>query len=397
MLEQLRDSVKHLGRPQWRPMLTYLANLHEESLHPPCIDLPYRWEEIAPGSSLGVQFGSWDTVHIALDAVASDPQHALYQILNLITLQQYDGMLPSTVRFLENRFHIATKTTFPPLWPAAIQDYIELTKNLEPLKKAMQALEKQIDWFEHHRRAEGGGFYYLDYLDRFWESGVEEGVRYEGEHAHIQPLGCIDATSHLFFMYVHAAAWSELLGQNNNQWMLKAKEVMDFIQTKLFDKEIGFFFDRWVVGDGEMRRLSFEGLWPLIVGAATFEQAQRLIDDHLIEPTRFLSEHPLATVAQCDPYFDYWGWRGPVRNSMTYWAARGCYRYGRHDAAAVLLERALNQTERQFEATGKLWEFYHPHGGSPLTLTRDRRMAPIQDYLGHNPLIAMAQLWEILS
>ena len=82
---------------------------------------------------------------------------------------------------------------------------------------------------------------------------------------------------------------------------------------------------------------------------------------------------------------------------MTLWAAKGCLRYGRTDAAVVLLEKALDATEEQFEKTGTLWEFYHPLGGDPRTLLRQNKSdasAPIEDYLGHNPLIAMADLWE---
>ena len=83
---------------------------------------------------------------------------------------------------------------------------------------------------------------------------------------------------------------------------------------------------------------------------------------------------------------------------MTYWAARGCLRYDRKDAARLLLERALDETAFQFQGTGTVWEFYHPYGGDPMSLKRKPQTsynAPCRDYLGHNPLIAMARLYEM--
>jgi len=98
-----------------------------------------------------------------------------------------------------------------------------------------------------------------------------------------------------------------------------------------------------------------------------------------------------------EPKFELRMWRGPTWNSMTYWAARGCLEYGRADAAHVLSERALDASARQFERTGTVWEFYHPHGGRPEDLQRKPQTpynTPCADYLGHNPLIALARLWE---
>jgi hypothetical protein len=82
---------------------------------------------------------------------------------------------------------------------------------------------------------------------------------------------------------------------------------------------------------------------------------------------------------------------------MSYWAARGCVRYGYFEAAQRLLETALDATAKQFERTGTIWEFYHPHGGEPETLQRKPQTkynTPFHDYLGHNPLLAMARLYQ---
>ena len=135
----------------------------------------------------------------------------------------------------------------------------------------------------------------------------------------------------------------------------------------------------------------------MVVGAATPEQAQRVIDENLLNPHRFFSAHPVSTVGVEDPLFELRMWRGPTWNSMTYWAARGCLRYDRPDAARVLVEKALDAVSAQFDRTGTVWEFYHPHGGNPEDVLRKPQTqfnTPCRDYLGHNPLIAMARLWN---
>ena len=57
----------------------------------------------------------------------------------------------------------------------------------------------------------------------------------------------------------------------------------------------------------------------------------------------------------------------------------------------------LDASAAQFERTGTIWEFYDPHGGHPEALQRKPHTpfnAPCRDYLGHNPLIAMARLYD---
>jgi len=74
--------------------------------------------------------------------------------------------------------------------------------------------------------------------------------------------------------------------------------------------------------------------------------------------------------------------------------------YDRKDAALKLLERALDATAKVFDETGTIWEFYHPLSGNPELLQRKPHTdynTPFKDYLGHNPVIAMARLYELIN
>jgi glycogen debranching enzyme len=395
MMDRLKDEVQRIGKPSWRPMLAYVARLHERSTHPPRPPFPHPWEEIGPGYCYGPAFGHWDIIHAVLDVLPAEPAHARAQLLNNLAAQQKDGLVPGAIWMRDEEPRWSTDSGHPPLWPFALQEYTDLLGTDDLLKSCYEPLLRQINWFERHRHAEGPGFYYTDILNRTWESGVDEGVRFD--RAQPGPFACIDATSHLYALYQAAADWAEVIGRDPTTAQERATRLRSYLQNELYDPASGFFYDAWAIQDPARQPRCFEGMWPVVVGAAAPDQAQRVIDEHLLNPDRFFTLHPICTVAHTDPSFELRMWRGPTWNSMTYWAARGCLRYRRPDAARRLVERALDASAAQFERTGTIWEFYHPHGGDPQELARKPHTpynTPCPDYLGHNPLIAMARIYD---
>ena len=379
----------------WQPMLRYLAGLHGKSVFPAQGHLKHPYEAIGPGYQGGRVFGHIDLTHERLDTLKASPAHVRDQIRNELAGQQEDGLIPGVVTF-DRKGEPSWKRGkgFPPLWVVAADECFRITGDKVLLAECRDALIRQIGWFERERTAPGGGFYYLDVVQKTWESGMDEGVRYDERPP--APAACVDATAHVFMLYDHTARWSRALGQSATPWEDKAKALQAFVQTELWDPETGFFYDRWTAHDAARRHLAFEGMWPVVAGAATPEQARRVIDEHLLNPKEFFTPHPIATVAVNDPKFELRMWRGPAWNCMTYWAARGCFRYGRKDAAAKLLGAALDATAADFARTGTIWEFYHPQLGEAKDLYRKAkgRHMPCDDYIGHNPLFAMADLWS---
>lgn len=383
------------SKKSWRPMLLYLAELHGKSVHPPIAHFQYPYEDIGPGYQNGMAFGHIDLTHERLDTVRALPEHVRNQTRNELKGQQADGLVPGVINFTaDGKPSWKDFKGFPPIWPAAVDAYVEATADTDFLKECLAALLRQIGWFETKRAVPGDGFYYLDALQPTWESGMDEGIRYDERPS--GPAACIDACSHVFGMYDHAARWSQKLSQPADKWQEKAKALQSLIQSKLWNDESGFFYDTWTVNSAAGRHWAFEGMWPVVVGAATAEQARRVIDKHLLNPQEFFTPHPISTVGVNDSKFELRMWRGPAWNCMTYWAARGCVRYGERAAARKLLEAALDVTAIQFERTGTIWEFYHPFLGEQEKLFRkpSGRRIPCRDYLGHNPLFAMADLWR---
>jgi putative isomerase len=399
--ENLISKAGHLGKHEWQPMLKYIAELHMKSTHPAVYPFIYEWEEIGPGYIFGPAFGHWDIIHQSLDVMSFFPEHALHQLLNNIKNQEPNGLIPGSIWMPgppSGRDTVKWSKSdqgHPPVWVVAVQDYIELTADKSRLPDFFTALVRQITWFENNRKADYEGYYYNDILLKKWESGVDEGIRFD--NTGMGKWACIDATSHVYQLYNYAFLWAKELGIDSEFFIKRKNELLKFIQEKLYVSNEAMFYDSWAVTDTSLRCLAYENLWPLIVGAATKQQANKLIDLYILNPDVFMTDHPISTVGKNDPKFELRLWRGPSWNSMTYWVARGCLIYGRKDAAKILLEKALDDTARQFEKTGTIWEFYHPFAGDPADLKRKpqtKRNMPCSEYLGHNPLIAMAVMYD---
>jgi putative isomerase len=336
-----------------------------------------------------------------LDVISFFPQHALHQLLNDIKNQEPNGLIPGSIWMPglpsgRNSVTWSKKDAgHPPVWVVAVQDYMDITNDKSNLPDFFSALVRQITWFENSRKAESEGFYYNDILLKQWESGVDEGIRFD--KTDFGKWACIDATSHVYQLYHYAALWSKELGIDPEFYKKRESELLKFIQNDLYTSEEAIFYDIWAIKDKSLRNMAYENLWPLMVGAATKEQADRLIDRYILNPEVFFTTHPISSVGKNDPKFELRCWRGPAWNSMTYWVARGCLSYNRKDAAKLLLEKALDDSARQFEKTGTIWEFYHPFGGNPSDVKRKpqtNRNMPCTEYLGHNPLIAMAVMYD---
>jgi len=406
----LMKESQSIGKPQWRPMLKYLAVLHQKSTHPPVWPFKNEWEEIGPGYVYGPAFGHIDLVHEVIDVMPSFPEHALNQLKNNLENQEAWGLVPGAIWMagslnapgIQNGTGAGKDSAgwnretqgHPPIWVIAADDYIRLIGDNKEILGFYTALIRQLAWFENNRRADGEGYFYNDILTKLWESGTDRGIRFdlpvEGKPA------CIDATCHVYMLYKMALKWQKELGISDPVSLKRFQVLEKFIQDDLYDKEKGMFFDRWAIKDKSLQTYAMETFIPIVVGAATREQANRLIDECLLDTANFLTVHPVPTVGKRDPKFELRMWRGPSWNCMTYWIARGCMNYGRDDAARVLLERALDDSALQFEKTGTIWEFYHPFGGDQNSLKRKpgKFDKPCRDYLGHNPFFAMTRMYE---
>jgi putative isomerase len=397
-------------KPEWAAPMDYVAELTQRSIHPAEPPFAHEWLENGPGYCYGPAFGHYDIVHQVLDIAPLLPEIARKQMLNLLSLQRQDGSIPfvwmgenPTRSWLPPKTPMATRLKdaqrFPPLWPAGVEACLRVEANAELLERAYEAVCRTLARFDAVRKSADGGYYYADIHGKGdWESGTDQGIRFQNPPP--EPAACVDATSHIYWCQRFAAEWARRLGKSAEVHDQALERLGKLIQTTFFCEETAWFHDSWAVKEPKRRHYAFEGMWPIVVGAASASQARQALEQTLLNPERFNTPHPIATIARCDPAFKLRMLHGPAWNSFTLWAVEGCLKYGQRSGARQLLEKALDGTAAQFKRTGTVWEFYHPLGGEPETLERKpgrTQKGPCRDYLGHNPLRAMARLWAGLG
>ena len=399
MFENSAKAIERDCQEKWKPLLLATLALCERCMRSPseAIDhtFPHPWMELGPGYVYGPAFGHWDIVHSSFNLVRDDPDEAVRQLENDLSLLCDDGRLIGAIFFRNARREDNSIITHPPLWVFLADELFRLHGDTALLRTCLTALTKQIAWFERERQTEDGGFYYHDvHAKRLWECGVDESIRYKDLAPCVK--ACIDATAHVYALYDNAYRWSVILGCEQEEYKAKREALGEYIRTRMYNEGTGWFYDEFATTEERELVEAIDGAWPMVVGACNEEQARRVVE-HLMSEELFFTEHPLAMVAISSPRFKPQMWQGCAFNSFTFWFAYGMYKNGFYAECKRVIERALDATARAYEETGKLWEFYHPEGLSPLAAARKPHTpfnTPCPDYIGHNPLLALYHLHE---
>ena len=389
--------LKEAERPEysrWQRLLRHLALLHESSMYDhPSSPAPYPLETLGPGYYFNPAFSHWDLTYSLLDSCPVMPEHTLRQLENMLCFQREDGSLAGAIFFRGVDPVPHSYSNFPPVWPLAVDDYSRTTGSDRAVKLAIEPLLRQLAYFERERQADGYGFFYNDTVEpKSWESGIDDSVRCEI----VQERGkfpCVDATCHIRFCYDAASRYLTMLGRDGSEFAKKRDALDELIRTRFYSDETGYFHDGYLLDRGIKYR-ALTGVWALTCGAATEEQANRVIDESLLDPERFFTAHPLPFIAANEPGFALRMWRGGAWNSWTYMAILGCLRYNRKDAAVKIAEKALDMSLKAYERSGAIWEFYHPFGDHPSAMGRKKPpyQTPAREYCGQNPLFALARI-----
>jgi hypothetical protein len=145
-----------------------------------------------------------------------------------------------------------------------------------------------------------------------------------------------------------------------------ARVLAKTINTVFWDTKDGFYYDRNEKTGQQIRVKSIVGFLPLWAGIASPEQAQRLVQDHLLNTNEFWLSYPIATYAKTQPDF-YEGvkstecnWRGNAWIPTNYMIFHGLLQYGYNDVARQL---ALRTFEMVLDRNSVTREFYNSDTG----------------------------------
>lgn len=222
-----------------------------------------------------------------------------------------------------------------------------------------------------------------------WESGMDNAPRFDDDDS-VQVLKnrngkgevigyslsqeSVDLNAYLYAEKVFLSKMAALqqLDKAASEWSTQADKLKTQIQTKMFDKQNGFFYD--LRFDGAQSELlieagkGVEGWIPLWAEAATPEQAKIMVDRHLSDK-QFSTKIPFPTVSADSPNFaatQYW--RGPVWLDQALFGLLGLEKYGYTTQAETLATRLVEQGEGIL-TQAPIRENYDPLTGDGLHCT----------------------------
>lgn len=322
---------------------------------------------------------SWDAWQIASGNVLYNPEGAKGDMLALFDYQAENGMVPDFIGY--NKARNNWRDSKPPVASWGAMNVYRATEDRAFLEDIFGKLYKFHQWWYAERDHDRNGICEYGSTDgtliaAAWESGMDNGVRFddtemlkndaEGAWSMNQENICLNS-----FLYVDKLTLAEMaviLGKQElaDQLKKEAEQVKQYVQTKMFDDETGFFYDVRL-GTGEpVKVMGAEGWLPLWAGIATPEQAER-VKNIMMDEKHFNAYLPLGTLDVSHPALrptrGYW--RGPVWFNQVYFGITGLQRYGYTKEADYLTRKFMTHAQGLM-TDGPIHENYNPLTGEAL-------------------------------
>jgi hypothetical protein len=345
--------------------------------------VPFRYTRPSPGRYPWQWF--WDSCFAAIVWRRFDLGRPRAELESLLAAQRPDGFIGHTIFWdrpvswsrlpfynVASRSAFQTETIQPPLlawaWRMAVGDPAE-----EP------RIGRQMEWLAAHRDLEGDGLLWIVQPD---ESGLDASPKFD-------PVWGWRANGHLGFPLL--VRRNRRLGFDarrirerggpvlcevlvNTMWSLSLQAMGSPSATpalveRLWDERLGLFLDEAAPGGERPAIATWAALAPLALPDLPEEIGRRLVEEHLLDPGKFLTPVAPPSVAAGEPSYEPGGGRGPIRR---YWRGPtwvnsawmvwiGLRRLGYEEEAKRLAAGLIGAVERE-----GLREYYDPRDGTGL-------------------------------
>ncbi len=161
------------------------------------------------------------------------------------------------------------------------------------------------------------------------------------------------------------ANMADLLGRPAEAAELRARSARCAAGLQgLWDEPTGMFLNRHTETGEPSWRLTPGNFYPLLTGAVTRAQAERMVNEHFYNPEEFRGAWMLPCAARNDPgYQDQYYWRGRIWGPTNFWTYLGLRRYGFAEAATELADKSARLLLKEWLEHGHVHENYHAELG----------------------------------
>ncbi|HUI42712.1 MAG TPA: trehalase family glycosidase [Terriglobia bacterium] len=225
-------------------------------------------------------------------------------------------------------------------------------------------LTHTLNFWENTRRSPDGLFR--------WFNGVESGVDNNPAVSDV-PAGItegVDLQCYVYREYLAMALLAEGLGNSGDaaRYREKAETLKRLVQQKMWSGGDGMFLNIDSRTGQFVRVKTWTNFVPLWAGIAMREHAQRMVQEHILNPKEFWAAHGLRTLAADEPLYNpnsgYW--RGPIWVISNYLVMHGLMNYGFDAPARELAQKTVDLLVADLKTTGGMNENYGPDTGTPL-------------------------------
>jgi hypothetical protein len=346
-------------------------------------ELHYRYT--APSAGRYPWQWYWDSCFTAIAWRRFDRERARAELETLLAAARPDGFIGHTIFWGEpvsptralfynvvSRGDFTTATIQPPLlawaWRIAVGD-----PSREP------AIVRHHDWFERDRDLDGDGLLWVLQPD---ESGLDASPKFDsvwGWRAHGLPGYplLVRRNRRLGFdiRRVRAAGGQVVCGTSLNvlhclsRLALGRPSLTPRLVERLYDERTGLFHQVSRPAAGRAPVVTWAALSPLALPDLPEAIGRRLVEEHLLDPTRFWLPVPPPSVSAASPSFSLKDtflrlrryWRGPTWINAAWLLWLGLVRLGYREQAGEMADRLRRVVTEQ-----GLREYYNPFTGEGM-------------------------------
>ena len=320
----------------------------------------------------GQGFGSyvlfeWDTFFNAIMSGIQNKELAMYQIYSIMSEITDSGMIPN---FASQRGNSIDRSQ-PPVGSYCVLKLYRQFNDPVFLQTTYDKLLKWNSWWMKNRDGNGDGllewgsnpnpgktddiFISNNLKAAMYESGLDNSPMYDDAvfNTDTHTMEYIDVGLNSLYAMDCWALYeiATELGKREGCAKTAARVFKNqgTINSTLWDEDTGIYLNRY--WDGRYNyRLSPTNFYPLIAGIASERQAERIVNEHLLNDKEFWGEYVIPSIAKNDEAFkdnDYW--RGRIWGPMNFLVGEGLKRYGFYNEAYAFASKGL----KLFKKDGK--------------------------------------------
>lgn len=226
-----------------------------------------------------------------------------------------------------------------------------------------------LEWGSDRGSAEtSGGRGFL--LQAKWESGMDDNPMWDDVHydprTYTMDLDDVGLNSLYALDAESLAELAAILGKEDDRRAFREdyERVKKLVRDQLWNETDGIYENRFWNGQFS-RHLSPTNFYPMLAGIASPEQAQRMVNEHLLNPREFWGEYVVPTTSRSDPGFaDQYYWRGSIWGPTNYLVYHALDRYGFDKVALDFASKSYALFMDDWKANQHDDELYHAWGGS---------------------------------